>query len=124
MYMYIVHVHVCACTVASPIQPNPSSSGAEFRYHDVEYVYGQSGGVTIATIIGCRQLTNEGALRKTFELELRIEVDIRHMCACGVSVCVYNNVWRGYDRYTPLVEGCIQIFTWRCLQLHLPQPSL
>lgn len=51
------------------------SSGVEFRYHDIEYVYGQVGGITMATITRCRQLTNEYALRKTIEIELNIEND-------------------------------------------------
>ena len=50
----------------------------EFRYHDVEYVYGKVGGITMATVVRCRQLTHEGALRKTIELELLVEV-------CGIA---------------------------------------
>ena len=52
----------------------PSSGVAEFRFNDVEFIYGREGGVTIATIVGCHQLTNEGALRKTIEVQLQIEV--------------------------------------------------
>ncbi|CAI8056211.1 Methionine synthase reductase [Geodia barretti] len=50
-----------------------STKWVEFRYHDVEYVYGQTGGVTMATVVGCRQLTREGALRATIEVELRVQ---------------------------------------------------
>ena len=71
-------------------QPSSLSSEVEFRYHDIEYVYGQVGGVTMATIVGCRQLTSEGALRKTIEVELHIEVCVCVcMCACvHVRACV------------------------------------
>ena len=51
-----------------------SSNGVEFRYHDVEYLYSQTGGVTMATVVGCRQLTREGALRATIEVELHVKV--------------------------------------------------
>lgn len=36
----------------------------------------------MATIVGCRQLTKEGALRKTIELQLRIEVKCVLLCVC------------------------------------------
>ena len=49
-------------------------NGAEFGYRDIESVYSQAGGVVMATVVGCRQLTNEGALRKTIELEFQVQV--------------------------------------------------
>ena len=72
-----------------------STKRVEFRYHDVEYVYGQTGGVTMATVVGCRQLTREGALRATIEVELRVQVSsllIRSnmYCHCWLGVVFYS----------------------------------
>jgi sulfite reductase alpha subunit-like flavoprotein len=71
-----------------------STKRVEFRYHDVEYVYGQTGGVTMATVVGCRQLTREGALRATIEVELRVQVS---------SVLIRSNI-------LPLLVGSCLLF--------------
>ena len=81
----------CSCCFFS----QASTKRVEFRYHDVEYVYGQTGGVTMATVVGCRQLTREGALRATIEVELRVQVSsllIRSnmYCHCWLGVVFYS----------------------------------
>ena len=83
VYMYTVPATYRRSSLSHTHVQLPSS-GVEFRYHDIEYVYGQVGGITMATITRCRQLTNEYALRKTIEIELNIEVCV---CVC-VCVCV------------------------------------
>ena len=72
-------------TLLLSLQP-PALGVPEFPFHEV--TYGMKSSVSMATITRARPLTMEGAVKRTLEVDISLEV-----CACVFTVIYSTYAW-------------------------------